>query len=225
MPHESVILLHGLCRTARSTRPMAQALAGAGYSVVNIDYPSRSASILELAESTIPSALKSPEVIKSHKIHFVTHSMGGILLRSFLSRHKIKGLGRVVMLSPPNQGSEVVDNLKGVALFQWLNGPAGQELGTDENSTPNRLGGVDFELGVITGDRSINWINSLMIAGPDDGKVSVARTKVQGMREHIVLHVVHPLIMRSPQVQSAALQFLSSGRFENCPKSVRRATN
>ncbi len=139
--------------------------------------------------------------------------MGGILLRSYLSRHEIPNLGRVVMLSPPNQGSEVVDQLKGLRLFQWLNGLAGQELGTDKNSTPNRLGAVTFELGVITGDRSINWLNSLMISGPDDGKVSVERTKVEGMQAHLVLHVAHPLIMRNREVQAATIRFLSRGGF------------
>jgi hypothetical protein len=117
------------------------------------------------------------------------------------------------MLGPPNKGSEVVDRIGGWGLFRFLNGPAGNELGTNDRSVPNRLGRVAFELGVIAGDRSINWINSLMIPGPDDGKVSVERTRVDGMREHIVLHTTHPFMMRNRNVLRCTLNFLRSGVF------------
>jgi hypothetical protein len=125
----------------------------------------------------------------------------------------IPKLGRVVMLGPPNQGSEVVDRIGAWKLFKRINGPAGGELGTGPDSLPNRLGPVDFELGVIAGDRSINWINSAMIKGPDDGKVSVERTKVAGMKEHVVFHVTHPMIMKNGAVIDATLRFLATGSF------------
>jgi len=118
-----------------------------------------------------------------------------------------------VMLGPPNQGSEVVDRLGDLALFKKMHGPAGQQLGTAGDSIPNRLGPVDFEVGIIAGDRSINGINSLMIAGPDDGKVSVERTKVAGMADHIVVHATHPFLMRNQRAIRKTNQFLDSGRF------------
>jgi triacylglycerol lipase len=211
---ESVILLHGLCRTRRSMLPMERALTAAGYRVLNVDYPSRTAAIKTLSEDAIGCALAETERNDTKKIHFVTHSLGGILVRSYLSRHAIPNLGRVVMLGPPNQGSEVVDKLGSWRLFKTLNGPAGNELGTDKNSTPNQLGPANFCVGIIAGDRSINWINSLLIPGKDDGKVSVERTKLNGMADHLVIHATHPFLMHNRTAISQTIHFLRTGRFE-----------
>lgn len=192
---------------------MAAALEAAGYVVENVDYPSRTAKVETLAEAAVGRALGSERLRGCERVHFVTHSMGGILVRSHFARHREPRLGRVVMLAPPNQGSEVVDRLGGWGLFGLLNGPAGRQLGTAADSLPNRLGPVGFELGVIAGDRSINWINSCMIRGADDGKVSVERTKVAGMREHRVVHALHPTIMKNREVIGLTLRFLATGSF------------
>ncbi|MFT3867279.1 MAG: alpha/beta hydrolase [Nibricoccus sp.] len=210
---EGVILLHGLCRTSTSMTKMEHALTEAGYVVANVDYPSRTAKIDELSDAAIGDALKSPALQNCLRIHFVTHSLGGILVRSYFKRHTEPRLGRVVMLGPPNQGSEVVDKLGSWKLFTGLNGPAGGELGTTPKSTPQQLGPVSFELGVIAGDRSINWINSTMIPGSDDGKVSVERTKVDGMKAHLVLHAAHPFLMRNKTAIAQTICFLQSGSF------------
>jgi triacylglycerol lipase len=130
-----------------------------------------------------------------------------------MKSRSIERLGRVVMLGPPNQGGEVVDRLGEWALFGKINGPAGKQLGTGPGFVPNRLGPVKFELGIIAGDRSINWINSMIIPGPDDGKVSVKRTKVAGMKEHIIIPASHPFLMRNAQAIGATLRFLRSGTF------------
>jgi hypothetical protein len=218
---EDVILLHGLCRTSHSMKKMERALTEAGYNVRNVNYPSRTASIQKLADDAIGKAVGECERDGAAQIHFVTHSMGGILVRSYLARHAIPALGRVVMLAPPNQGSEIVDKLGGFRLFKIINGPAGNELGTDENSTPNTLNSVNFAVGVIAGDRSINWINSALIPGCDDGKVSVARTKLAGMRDHIVVHATHPFITRNREAIRQTIQFLRIGQFSkpSAPKS------
>jgi triacylglycerol lipase len=212
---EYVILLHGLCRTSRSMIPMQQALSQAGYNVVNVDYPSRSATVEDLSEAAIGKAVGDCERAGAVKIDFVTHSLGGILVRSYLSRHAVPALGRVVMLGPPNRGSEVVDKLGRFWLFKKINGPAGNELGTGPDSTPNKLGPANFCAGIIAGSRSINWINSLLIPGADDGKVSVERTKLDGMADHIVIPASHPFIMRDRAAISQALSFLKTGRFEH----------
>ena len=210
---EGVVLLHGLGRSGDSMNKMEAALKKAGFVVNNVDYPSRSASIETLADTVIGDALQSPLLNDCRTVHFVTHSLGGILVRSYVSRHATARLGRVVMLGPPNQGSEVVDQIGAWPAFKSIGGPAGQELGTGENSTPSHLGPVAFELGVIAGDRSINWINSFMIDGKDDGKVSIERTKVEGMTDHRVIHATHPYLMKNKQAIENTIHFLQTGTF------------
>ncbi|HUB87384.1 MAG TPA: alpha/beta hydrolase [Verrucomicrobiae bacterium] len=210
---EEVILLHGLCRTSRSMVKMERALTGAGFKVRNINYPSRTASIQTLADNAIGPVVAECRKDGAERIDFVTHSLGGILVRSYLARHTLTNLGRVVMLAPPNQGSEVVDKLGGWWLFRKINGPAAQELGTGTNSTPNKLGPATFPVGIIAGDRSINWVNSLLIPGRDDGKVSVERTRLTGMTDHIVIHTAHPFIMRNREAIRQTIQFLRTGKF------------
>jgi triacylglycerol lipase len=212
---EEVILLHGLCRTSRSMVKMERALTEAGYKVRNVNYPSRTATIEKLADDAIGQAVADCKDDGATKIDFVTHSLGGILVRSYLARNKIPALGRVVMLAPPNQGSEVVDKLGSLWIFKKLNGPAGNELGTDTNSVPNKLGPANFPVGVIAGDRSINWINSLfLIPGRDDGKVSIERTKLAGMSDYIVIHATHPFIARNREAIRQTIQFLKAGNFK-----------
>ena len=210
---EAVILLHGLARTDRSMAKMAAALEAEGFTVLNVGYPSREATVEALAARVIAGALADPKLKDASRIHFVTHSMGGILVRQYLKTNRPAHLGRVVMLGPPNQGSEVVDQIGAWRVFSTINGPAGRQLGTGTESVPNQLGPVDFELGVIAGDRSINWINSLLIPGPDDGKVSVERTKVAGMQAHRVVHVTHPYLMKNAAVIRETIHFLRHGQF------------
>lgn len=215
---ECVVLLHGLLRSSRSMHSMAEHLSAAGYYVVNHDYASRKKPIASLANSEIPKAVAAcPADVP---IHIVAHSLGGILLRYYLQNNQITRLGRSVMLGPPNQGSEVVDAMKAVPGFVLINGPAVLQLGTDKNSVPANLGPVAFELGVIAGSRSINLILSNFLPNPDDGKVSVASTKVAGMADHITLPVSHPFLMTSPQSIKQTLYFLQHGRFQHANKTA-----
>ena len=209
---ECVVLLHGLARTSQSMAPMAAFLERQNFRVSNIDYPSREKPIDELAPLAVEAGIQEC-TDESSKIHFVTHSLGGILVRVYLSRKTLDRLGRVVMLAPPNQGSEVVDNLRNMPGFDLWNGPAGSQLGTDPESVPSTLGPVDFPVGVIAGTTTINLLLSQFLPNPDDGKVSVERTRVNGMQDFATVAVSHPFIMRNDEAKALTLRFLKTGRF------------
>lgn len=193
--------------------PLGGQLQEHGFLVVNVDYPSRDFAVAALAEKAITPAVDKCRQHNINSIHFVTHSLGGILVRQYLTQHLIPELKRVVMLAPPNKGSEIVDHLKNVPLFGWMNGPAGKELGTEKSSLPNTLGKIDFDLGVIAGTTSINLLLSLYLPNPDDGKVSVESTKIEGMRDFIALPVSHPFIMKDTQSIAQIIHFLQQGHF------------
>lgn len=212
---DCVILLHGLARTSKSMEVLASELVKQNYAVANIDYPSREKPIEALAPVAIDAGIKQCGVTNPEKLHFVSHSMGGILIRYYLQSNNIDNLGHVVMLAPPNQGSEVVDNFAKVPGFSWLNGPAGLQLGTDANSIPATLGPVDYSVGVIAGDKTFNLILSQFLPNPDDGKVSVKNTKLAGMADFLVVNVSHPFIMKDEAVIEQTIHFLRTGKFKS----------
>jgi len=210
---DCVVLLHGLGRTTLSMKRLEWSLQSRGYQVLNLSYPSTRLPIERLAREYVAPAVRRMESRSGGKIHFVTHSQGGIVLRQFLAENSPINLGRIVMLAPPNGGSEVADRLKDWFIYRWFAGPGGQQLGTRPEDLPRRLGPAKCPLGVIAGDRSFNPFFSWWLPGPDDGKVSVASTRIEGMTDFVVLHASHTWLMCRRPVLDQILSFLETGRF------------
>lgn len=213
----TVILLHGLARSANSMSKLEDALREAGYATCNIDYPSTEHPVDTLAKDYVLPKIEACVADETAPVDFVTHSMGGILLRKLRDIAPDLEIGKAVMLGPPNRGSELVDNMGSWALFEWVNGPAGQQLGTGPESVPNKLGPADFDLGVIAGNEPFLEPFKGYIDAPSDGKVSVESTKLEGMTDHIVLPVTHSLMMRDQAVIEQTLEFLKKGQFAPAP--------
>jgi pimeloyl-ACP methyl ester carboxylesterase len=208
-----VVLLHGLARTSRSFRKMERALQGAGFATRSLDYESRRCRIERLADDIHPPIAKFAGEVGP--LHFVAHSMGGLLARIYLANYRHTRLGRVVMLGPPNGGSEVADLLKNLALYRAFYGPAGQQLGTRLDECLAQLPQPDYAIGIVAGNRTLDPIASFFIVPrPNDGRVSVASTKLEGMADHIVLNTSHALMLSNHAVIDQTITFLKKGKFE-----------
>lgn len=195
-------------------RRLERALAHAGYRTLNLDYDSGRKSLDVLSDEIHPK-IERFVAQQAGRVHFVTHSMGGLLARLYLSCRRPPQLGRVVMLGPPNDGSAVADLLHRRSLFRLVFGPAGQQLTTRHAIVLRQLcGPSDYEVGVIAGTRSLNVISSALVFHElNDGKVSVRSTRLDGMADHIALPVTHTFMMRDPAVVAATMAFLRNGRF------------
>jgi pimeloyl-ACP methyl ester carboxylesterase len=209
--NEVVVLLHGLARTPMSLLALSLAARSRGYRVINWHYRSTRLTIADAADSFASEV--APRLTTATHVHFLTHSLGGIIVRRFLASHPLPNLGRVVMLAPPNGGSEVADVLQQSALLPCLVTPL-RELGTGETSVPRALPPANFELGVIAGSRShIPLFDRWMQRVPNDGVVAVDRTKVEGMRDFLLLRRTHTTLPWAPDAIRAAFTFLERGSF------------
>ena len=210
---DGVVLLHGISRTALSFRKMQAALERAGFTTLNLDYLSRSKALEALAEDIHPAIQHFADRIDG-SVHFVCHSMGGLLARVYVARHRPKHLGRVVMLGTPNSGSEIADRLKNIGIYRAFFGPAGQQLGTQRDAAVGALfPPIDYPVGIIAGNRSIDPVAGTMLPKPHDGRVSIANTKLEGMTDHVVVDTAHPWLMRNSVAVAQTIAFLQDGAF------------
>jgi len=194
-------------------KKLGAALDTAGWSTVTVGYPSRKFPIAALAPEVVGQGVAACKALGATRIDAVTHSLGGILMRQYLNNKEIENFGRLVMLGPPNHGSEVVDNLANVPGFALLNGPAGLELSTRPDSVPNALGPVEVDVAVVAGTKSINLLLSNFLPNPDDGKVSVASARLDGMCAMLTIPVSHPFLMKNDLAIENVIAYLKTGKF------------
>lgn len=209
----SVVLLHGLGRTSSIMLPLTNYLITQQFACHNINYPSTAASISELMEMVHGNIASLYH--HSEPLHFVGHSMGSIIIRELIRVHRPPNLGRVVMIAPPNQGTPLVDFLRQFKLYRKIYGPAGQQLGTKADGIYRQLVPIDYPVGVIAGNKSVDWFFSrFILKGDDDGKVPVSYTVTKNLADHIVLPVAHRSMVQDPIVMREVGCFLKTGRFE-----------
>jgi pimeloyl-ACP methyl ester carboxylesterase len=208
---EVVFLLHGLGRSRFAMRVLASRLEDAGFFVYNIGYPSINKTpeeILENISQQIDASL--PET--NQTVHFVGHSLGGLLIRAYLEKTNIKNLGSVVLMGTPNKGTTLVDNYRDSWWMQML-GPAALALSTDENSFPNSIGRPYYPVGIIAGIYGDND-NEDILPGDDDGLVPLESTKIDGMTDFIAIETSHYMMRYNQEVADQAIMFLRHGRFK-----------
>ena len=210
-----VVLLHGIGGFGLILKSMELGLEKEGYLVANVSYPSLARPIESLAVEAVEKGLERCHSEGLSRIHFVTHSMGGILVRQYLATREIEGLERVVMLAPPNQGSQFADYLGASPLAKVYDPEALAQLGTGEASILRRLGPADFELGVIAGTRNRRALLPGAPAETSDGVVAVEETKAASMNDFLEVPATHTGIVWNKEVRRQTVYFLRHGRFDH----------
>ncbi|KGJ67794.1 hypothetical protein BJA5080_01307 [Bradyrhizobium diazoefficiens SEMIA 5080] len=207
-----MVLLHGIARTSASLTRLERALRASGFTTLNIDYSSRSKPIAAIVDDIHPAIARFGEV--EAPLHFVAHSMGGLVARAYIARHRPARLARVVMLGTPNSGSEVADLLQGFLPYRAFYGPAGLELTTTPATAPNAFPAIDYPVGVIAGNRFIDPVAGLFVLPkPNDGRVSVQSTMLAGMTDHVVVKASHTGLPRHAVAIAQTIAFLRNGHF------------
>ncbi|MGJ4947876.1 esterase/lipase family protein [Bradyrhizobium sp. HKCCYLS20291] len=209
-----VVLLHGIAGRSLMLRPLERRLQRAGFATLNLHYESRKKPLEDLAEDIRPAVADFAAGLDG-PLHFVTHSMGGLLARVYMARHRPARLGRVVMIGTPNGGSEIADRLQNVGLYRAYFGPAGLQLVTTKNLTLASLPPADYEIGVIAGSRFLDPISGLfLLPSPNDGRVSVESCKLAEMADHTTIKASHMSLLVHPTSFRQTIAFLRHGQFE-----------
>lgn len=209
---DQVVLLHGLGRTESAMLILENSLAGAGFEVHNIGYPSNDETPDQLV-ARISAAINACCANNERTVHFVGHSLGGLLIRAYLADGLPDNMGRVVLLGTPNQGSELADVEAGLpGTILELAGPTAQMLGTGLDGFAASLPPPDFEVGVIAGTRDAIVTNEWLPL-PNDSMVSLESAKLEGMRDFREFELTHWGLRNSLDVAEATIGFLNAGRF------------
>ena len=205
---ETVVLLHGMGRTRASMWLMEVRLRSAGYTVLNFPYSAK-ATTMDLLSEELRVFLA--EKVETPVYHLIGHSLGNIILRNGFKKGYPPGLGRIVMLAPPNRPAEMARAFKDNPIYRWFTGDSGQQLASEEFYETLPVPPVEF--GVVAGDRG----QRLTFKEPNDGVVTVESTKLEGMKAWALVHHAHTFIMNSRQVALLCMQFLRHGNFDLPP--------
>ena len=216
---DAVAVLHGIFQPAFTMRPLCRHLAGEGYSVINVDYPSTAHPIEELAE-IVADRIDAHAATVDGRLHLVGYSMGGLVIRAFLRDRVPVNLGKVVMIGTPNHGSEVADFLRSFPPFRYLYGPAGQQLITDQKEFASIFADEGLDLGIIAGDSAFNPLLRHIFGKPSDGRVSVESTRLDCAADHLVVHSNHTMLPHNAVVWKQTASFLRQGRFDRPAVSI-----
>ena len=207
---DGVVLLHGIANVPLSMLRLERALRADGYATRNLRYPSRRMKIDALAGHLAPEIARFAAGLDG-RLNFVCPSMGGLVALRWIARSRPENLGRVVMLGAPNAGSEVADFLHERWVYRRIFGPAGSELTTAAAAA--RRAPAPCPIGIIAGDRGLGLFARFVLPRPNDGKVSVAATKLDGMADHLVVPTNHTLLPFDGRVVAQVRHFLRNGAF------------
>ncbi|CAM2929935.1 esterase/lipase family protein [Legionella worsleiensis] len=204
---ELIILVHGLMRTSMSMSLLKAFLEHQGYTVYSYSYPSPSHSIHEHSLSLQSYIDKLAKNYPGVTIHFITHSLGGIIVREALAQipdEQRKNMGFLIMLAPPNQGSSLAKlSLKILPAIAYFIKPLA-ELSSDPSSYVHRVPIPQMKIGII--------------AGRFDAKVPPSSAKLNGTPEFVVINSTHTFIMNDFKAQKLILNFLEQGSFNKPPQ-------
>lgn len=210
---DCVVLLHGIGLRAYVMKRLEFALRADGYRVVNLSYPSRKMPFEEIAGTYLPAQLLKHDVARAPHLHFVTHSLGSLVVRKLIADARPANLGRVVMIGPPNQGSTAADLAQKNALLKQFLGGNLVRLGTGEDAIVRTLGPADFDVGIIAGEMFVNPVFGKALGGKNDGAVTVESARLEGMKDFIVVPYSHTLMLWRTEVVDQTRTFLSEGKF------------
>lgn len=214
-----VFLLHGILMSKRSMGYLEERLKAAGFHVVNRSYPSTRLSIQENADFLRRRIQRHTAGAGNVEVNLVTHSMGGLVARQYLTHTPPPRFGALVQIAPPNQGSEKATRFKDFFFYRWVYKRTGQQLVTGLAGLQSELGYPDVRLGVIAGGTGDADGFSPAIPGDDDGTISVENTKLRTMDDHIVLRYSHAFIMKKRETADQVIAFLNRGRFRRANDS------
>ncbi len=212
---ETVICVHGLFDTGLVMRPMARYFARLGYDVHIITYSSTRDTV-EHHIQAFEQSMKQLNISKQNRpVHFVAHSMGGIIVRGYLNNLKeTDGIGRIVTIATPHKGSPVADALSPYAIPEMIVVPV-HDLKTEGPTAAVHMENpaLRFETGTIAGGTGrVNGFNP-DIGEDNDGVVPFSSSHLKGEKDSIRLPYTHSLIHQRKATFEQAANFIMHGKF------------